>query len=350
MPATPTVLDRVIAQQMAGQLDDALITLAAAARLDPDILDSTVGANLAMTLTSLPRDQAIAAVRARGQTLRFDTGSGLISSVNAQKTGVWRGIYSLINSLLGLVALLLVLIVIFALIGFGTVPLANRLFSSLKSTASQYSGSQSNVIAASLAQLANGQSLTPAQLSALTAQFQQLQTGHFNLNSPEFRATIIAGLLSSLGQTSLKTPPFNVVLRSAISGGLALFGISALITLVVYGIGLLIGGRGGVLFFFQTMTGAYLKIYGLVLIGLGCWLLVLIDPALSADLQTVLIIGGLLLIAVSALFGVRFQIGAAAKGHRFGRFRGCIAVTIGSLLVTVLIAIPALTAILKLFR
>jgi hypothetical protein len=63
-------LDQVITYQIAGQYAAALTALAEAASYDPDILNTTVGANLATTLTDLPRDQAIAKVLSTSKTAK----------------------------------------------------------------------------------------------------------------------------------------------------------------------------------------------------------------------------------------------------------------------------------------
>ena len=143
-------LDQVITQQMAGQYKAALDTLVEAAHYDPDILNTTIGANLATTLTDLPRDQAIVAVLARSQ-------SANVKKESARPTlNLEPG--ELFDTALEAAVLLIIFIFVFASFNVSAVSLINRLFSGLGGVMSQIGASNPAALATTVAQFTQGQS------------------------------------------------------------------------------------------------------------------------------------------------------------------------------------------------
>jgi len=116
-------LDQVITYQIAGQYKEAVATLAEAASYDPGILNTTLGANLATTLTNMPRDQAIAEVLATSQTAKVKKGR------NAPQIKIESG--ELLDTLLEAVILLIELLVVYGLSSYvkSISPSASRVIS-----------------------------------------------------------------------------------------------------------------------------------------------------------------------------------------------------------------------------
>jgi hypothetical protein len=336
-PLPGSKLNPVIALQMIGQFDDALLTLAEIVRTDPNVLNSTVGANLAMTLTDLPREQAIAAIIAKSKTIKVK----IQKEANIPRASV--EFVALFDTLLETAALVIMLFFMFAIVRVGIVSLANRMLTNLAATYGQSGASNSNTMAATIAQLTKGQVVDAATLNRLESQLQQ---GQFNPDSPQFRAMIISQLLSTFGQSQSTAPSTKTVILEAATNALHLLLYTVLTILATYLLGLILRGKGHIVLFFRAMTRAYLIMYGLVLAGLALWFLALQQPTMSATLQSVCVGVGLLLIIVSGLYGFKVQVSAASRAHQFGRTRGFIIVTVGSLVVTLIFSLSGLTAVL----
>ena len=351
-------LDQVITQQMVGQNQAALETLAEAARLDPDVLNTTIGANLVATLTGLPRDQAIAAVLARNET---------ISAKKAPNTPVLKfegG--ELFDTVLEAVVLMVLIIFVFAFFNVGGVGLVNRLFSGFGNLMANYGASDPRGLATTVAQFttqgsANTAASTRAQATlqaespglanaynqlfnnpALSTLEAQVRQGQIGATSPQFQATATAALQSAFSQAPIVIPPLRTVAFDAIGSALRLMFSTVLAIVTVYLVGLMFGGTGPILRFVRYMTRAYLVTYGLPLIGLTLWFIVSQQTTLSSSLQLTLLGIGFVIIILGALFGFGLQCFSAARAHEFGFFKGFGAVVVGGFAFGVLSVIVGL--------
>ncbi len=274
-------LDQVITHQMADEYPQALVRLAEAAALDPDILNTTIGNNLAQTLTDLPRDQAIAEVLARSQVLDVKK-PRRAAPVRVESDG---------SDLLVDVLIELALFAIILLIN--------------------------------------------ASLSSLS---------------------------SLINLSSQQRIPLALTAGVVFSGALGLFLVqfvgNLISTVVIYNVGRWLGGVGGLLRFIRYTVRANLLTYGLLTISSVLSVIPAYQfyqahpstPYLSTSPIASLGLFGTAIAYFCSPFLITFAI---ARAHKFGYFKGCASIFLGSILIIlifVVLAVIAGVAIASLFK
>ena len=352
-------IDQAISQQIDGQSEQALISLTEAASYDPSIISTTVGANLAVQLTDLPRAQAIAAILERSAAPEVRKGR---SAVSLEFTPG-----EMFDTILEAVVLLMLFVIVFALVSVGVVSLINRVSSGFGNAITQYGTSDPPAFATLIANLtqnrtdstANIQATLQAQnpaLAGLSNRFAnnptlialegRVQRGEISATGSQFQSTATAALKSVFQQAPVTPPMPQVVALGAISGALRLLFTSVLTFMTIYLIGLMFGGSGGILRFVRYMIRSYLATYGLILVGLLILFYVLKQPNQASETQIPLIVFGLAFIALSAFIGFFLQAFAVARAHQFSVGKGIGSVLIGGLAFGVISTLVGLGAAL----
>jgi len=271
-------MDHALSLQMSGQIDKARAMFAEALRTNPELQSDSFAANLAMSLTGEPIEQALATINAENAKANGGGGRGAATFTSAIALG------EVIETLLELVILFIVVTLF-----------VGAFYSSI-----------GRLLTSSLLLGTSSQRVTD-QLAGFMVEFDSAHV------VPESLKYGLEWMLSTL-----------------------------LSIVAIYVVGTLTGGSGGFLRFVRWVSRAYMGIYTAEFVGILLVLFSLIlftqNPANKQTAQAMLGIGGVL-VGFSVLAGFVLIAWTVGRAHEFGLFKGFRAIFLGGLALKVILFI-----------